>query len=142
MKSIINFISERLQIGGSTKVVTPKKWTDTEIDDLIDKYNGIGMNPQLRSLLNHKTPQSQWTHYQKMEGYMKKGSKPERLVKSIKDKEKLIKRWQCGMDLGWKEAADTFKKEIIDRGYFTEEELMTHVTRLVKANREKYRKIL
>lgn len=139
MKSIIEFINEKLHIGSFKK---PKELTNDEINDILDKYNNIGVNPTLRRELTFKTPTDEATHTNKMEGYMKKGSKPERLVNSIKDKEKLLKRWNVAMDLGWKEAADIFKQAIIDRGYYTDEELMTWICRKVNNDKDKYKVFL
>lgn len=139
MKSIIEFINEKLHIGNFKK---PKELSDDEINDILDKYSNIGVNPDLRRELTFKTPQSEYTNNQKMKSYMDKGSKPERLVNSIKDKEKLLKRWDAAMDLEWKEAADVFKQAIIDRGYYTDEELMTWICRKVKNNKDKYKVFL
>lgn len=131
MKSIIEFINEKLHIGSFKK---PKELSDDEIQDILDKYANIGVNPNLRHDLTSKPTGS---HYMKMEGYKKKGSKPERLVSSIKDKEKLINRWNAAIDLDWKEAEEVFRQAIIDRGYYTDEELMTWICRKVKNNKDK-----
>ena len=77
-----------------------------------------------------------------MKYYMDKGSKPERLVATIKNKEKLVKRWNAAMDLEWVDAANVFKEEIIKRGYYDNSELMSHIVSKVKRNREKYKVFL
>lgn len=134
MKSIIEFINEKLHIGSFKK---PKELSDDEIQDILDKYANIGVNPTLRRELTFKTPQSEYTNEQKMKAYMNKGSKPERLVSSIKDREKLLKRWDAAINLDWKEAEEVFRQAIIDRGYYTDEELMTWICRKVKYNKDK-----
>lgn len=140
MKDLKNILFEKLVINKNTKV--KKELSESEVDDLIEKYKAR-INPTLLSKdLLFKTPQSEHTNRQKMEYYMDKDSKPERLVATIKNKEKLIKRWDAAMDLGWVEAASIFRDEIVKRGYYTYEELMAYIVHRVEVNREKYKVFL
>ena len=143
MKSIISFIQEKLQLSKNTKVKKKKEYSVVELEELAKKYNRNDVSSGLRNDSYYKTPQSKWTNDSKMKAYMDKGSKPERLVASIKNQEKLIKRWVAAMDLDWEEAADVFRKEIVDRGYYTEEELFIFiVVYKVKEDYKKYGKYL
>jgi hypothetical protein len=143
MKSIISFIQEKLQLSKNTKVKKKKEYSVEELEELAKKYNRNDVNSGLKNDIYYKTPQSHWTNDSKMKAYMDKGSKPERLVASIKNQEKLIKRWVAAMDLDWEEAADVFRKEIVDRGYYTEEELFIFiVVYKVKEDYKKYGKYL
>ena len=62
-----------------------------------------------------------------MENYKKKGSNPNRLAKSIKDKTKLINRWHVAININWVDCAVVFRDEIIKRGYATADELDVYV---------------
>ena len=143
MKNIIVFITEGLKIGSQSKVNNFKEYSDAEIDDLLNKYTRNDIPQTLKTDAFYGSPANQYTHVNKMESYMKKGSKPERLVNSIKNQEKLIKRWIAAMDIDWQEAAEVFKDEIIKRKYYTEEELFAYILIYkVKADRDKYKKFL
>lgn len=143
MKNIIAFITEGLKIGSRSKVNNFKEYSDAEIDDLLDKYTRNDIPQQLKNEVYYNGVNNKWNHIKKMEYYHNKGSKPERLVSSIKDKDKLIKRWLAAMDIDWKEAADIFKDEIVKRGYYNDEDLFLFVLIfLVKNNKEKYKKFL
>ena len=139
MKDIKTILLEKLVINKNTKV--KKELSESEIDDLIQRYDhSIGLS--LRNDLRFKTPAADLTNENKMKYYMDKGSKPERLVATIKNKEKLIKRWNAAMDLEWVDAANVFKEEIIKRGYYDNIELMSYIVSKVKRNREKYKVFL
>ena len=143
MKNIITFITEGLKIGSQSKVNNFKEYSDAEIDDLLDKYTRNDVSWSLKMDIFYHGPQEQWNDINKMKSYKDKGSKPEKLVSSIKNQERLIKRWIAAMEIDWKEAADTFKDEIIKRKYYTEEELFVFLLICkVKSNREKYKKFL
>ena len=64
-----------------------------------------------------------WKDDEKMKNYYDKGSKPERLVATIKDKNKLCRRFQSAFKLDWTNAIKVFGDAIVDRGYFTREEI-------------------
>ena len=136
MKDLKCILLEKFIINKNTKV--KKELSESEIDDLIEKY-GHNVDSGLRSDLYYNSPAVYNSHLNKMKGYMDKGSKPERLVATIKNKEKLIKRWDCAMILGWLDAANVFKEEIIKRRYYDNDELMAYIVAKVKGNRDKYK---
>lgn len=69
-------------------------------------------------------------HIAKMKAYFNKRSDPERLVKSIKDNNKLVARWIAAIKIGWEDAISVFGSEVEER------KLLTHVE--VVAYTEKY----
>ena len=143
MRQLVSFIQEKLKIGSKSKVNNFKKYTDDEIDELLKKYSRNDVPQGLKTDIYYKTPGEEWRHREKMEGYYKKGSKPERLVASIKNREKMIKRWDIAMNMEWDDAAEVFKDEIIKRGYYTEDELFAYIVVFkVKSNPDKYKKYL
>ena len=62
-------------------------------------------------------------HVKKMQGYWKKDSNPQRLIKSIDNPDKLINRWLAAIKIGWTYAAEEFEKAIRERGLLTDEEI-------------------
>jgi len=143
MYNFKDFIIEKLHVNKDMKSNKKKEYSDEDIKDLLSKYTRNDIPTGLKNDMSFKTPQSEWTNMEKMEDYYKKGSKPERLVATIKNREKMIKRWIAAMDLEWEEAANVFKDEIIKRGYYTEQELFIFVLVMkVKLNSDKYKKFL
>lgn len=143
MYNLKDFIIEKLHVNKDMKPNKKKEYSDEDIKDLLSKYTRNDIPSGLKNDMFFKTPQSEWTNMEKMEGYYKKGSKPERLVATIKNREKMIKRWIAAMDLEWEEAADVFRDEIIKRGYYTEQDLFIFVLIMrVKSNIDKYKKFL
>jgi hypothetical protein len=61
----------------------------------------------------------QYVDIDKMIDYYNKKSKPERLVKSISDRRKLLARWAIAVMMGWHECADVFEAEIRNRRLLT-----------------------
>ena len=59
----------------------------------------------------------------KMSDYHNKGSKPSRLVATIKDNEKLKRRFAVAVKMGWNEAIDEFGKALVDRNIYSQEEV-------------------
>lgn len=68
-----------------------------------------------------------YNHIQKMKEYMNKGSKPERLIATIKDNTKLLNRWMAAVELKWDDAILAFGQAIEDRNLFTLEELHSYI---------------
>lgn len=139
MKNLKSILLEKLVINKNIKV--KKELSESEVDDLIQRYDH-GIVFSLRRDLQFKSPGAEMTNTNKMKYYMDKGSKPERLVATIKNREKLIKRWDAAMDLEWVDAANVFKEEIIKRGHYANSELMSYIVSKVKSNREKYKVFL
>ena len=139
MKTINQYIIEKFKLNANN---ITKGLSDKEIDALIEKYKGKNINGSLYLDLYTQSPSETSKHLYKMQEYQKKGSKPERLVSSIKNKTKLIGRWNAAMDMGWEDAANVFKQAIIDRGYYTEEDLNQYIIKRMSSNeknREHYK---
>ena len=112
MQSIITFITEKLKIGSQSKVNT-----DKGLRDLSDvKFKAFWE-------ISFKTPSVEHNEWTKVQQYFDKKSNPTRLVNSIKDRAKLVRRWWMFVSLGWEEAGQVFRSEIVKRGYYTEDEL-------------------
>ena len=125
MKSIIKFITEGLKVTGKSKVNNQSNLRDVSGANIGDVSKYIWF----------KSPSEEAGHYNKMDMYFKKGSKPERLANSIKDQKKLMIRWYIAVTMGWLECAVTFRQHIIDRGYADEDQLDNYVlTRYKKLN--------
>jgi len=75
-------------------------------------------------------------HIQKMKDYFNKRSDPERLVKSIKDDDKLVARWIAAMKIDWPEAISCFAYEIAERKLLTKAEVVAYSEKY-KADEEK-----
>lgn len=105
MKSLHDLVYEKLIINNTAKIKS--KENINEIDPAVKN--------RIENLMYEKSPSASHKHMIKMEGYMKKGSKPKILVNTIKDLTKLINRWYCGIQLDWNEAIKTFGDAIIAR---------------------------
>ena len=75
-------------------------------------------------------------HIAKMKAYFDKQSDPERLVKSIKDDNKLVARWIAAIKMGWEEAISVFGHAISDRKLLTKAEIVAY-TEKYKAEDER-----
>ena len=62
-----------------------------------------------------------------MRDYHTRHSKPERLVNSIKDNEKLVRRFAVAVNMKWDEAIDEFGKALVDRGIYKQEEVDKYI---------------
>ena len=122
MRSIVKFINEKLHIGQFKK---EQELSDTEVEDLKDKLKNVNINGLVSDL--SMTDAVKQKHKTKMEGYFNKGSKPDRLVSTIKDKQKLIARWREAIYLEWDQAVKVFTNEIINRNYYTKEQLQKYI---------------
>lgn len=70
--------------------------------------------------------------YAKMEAYHNKGSKPQRLVNSIKDAPKLVRRWATAISMKWDEAINVFGQAIIDRNIWDEGDVVKYLAKTYK----------
>ena len=119
MKSLNSFITEKILINKNTKIKKPDWDPETQYDKTaISKWHNI---------LNYKRPNTEYVDYEKMENYYRKGSIPRRLINSIKNKEKLCKRFNIAIRIHWLEYAEIAKDEIINRGYFTVDEVNSYI---------------
>ena len=116
MKSVFKYIQEKLVIK-KDNYYTAKRELPTSGVDTTEISRAIGI----------QTPAQEKSHYNKMENYKKKGSDPKRLVKSIKDKIKLINRWYVAIVINWIDCAILFRDEIVNRGIATEDELDVYI---------------
>ena len=64
---------------------------------------------------------------QKMSDYRRKGSKPERLIATIKNNDKLAKRFAVACGIGWNDAAYKFGDALVNRGIYTQEEVDAYI---------------
>jgi len=116
MQTIVTFITEKLKIGSQSKINT-----DKGLRDLSDVEDGHFFE------LHYKSPSEESRDWAKAEEYFNKKSKPERLVNSIKDRNKLVRRWFIYVALGWEDAYQVFRSEIVKRSYYTEDELDKYI---------------
>lgn len=127
INNIMNNIKEYIQ----EKLIVNKNVKQRESRDLSKVvYNNVSRE------IHFKSPVEEHTHYNKMEAYKKKGSNPQRLVNSIKNKQKLIIRWWVAVMEDWLDCALVFRDEIVKRGYATEDELDAYM--LNQYNRYKH----
>lgn len=68
----------------------------------------------------------------KMKEYQRKGSKPLRLVNTIKDSEKLKRRFAVAVTMKWQEAIREFGKALVSRGIFSQEVVDAYVDKYMK----------
>lgn len=99
MKNLINFIAEKLHISKDLKPV--------DYSTVKDIY----------------PPYPEANDEKKMKYYHDKGSDPKRLTATIKDRGKLERRFRQAMIMGWHEATDEFARAIVERGYYTQDEI-------------------
>lgn len=67
------------------------------------------------------------TDTEKMNEYRRKGSKPSRLVSTIKDSEKLKRRFAVACNMKWNEAVNEFGKALVSRKIFTQEQVDAYI---------------
>ena len=112
MKNLIKYISEKLVIDKEIKVEKPVEKDFSNVRDISFWPEGIDI--------------------QKMNDYHAKGSKPERLVNSIKDNEKLGRRFAVAVKMGWQEAIEKFGKALVDRKCYTQDEIDKYISKRKK----------
>ena len=126
MKNLKEIIQEKLVINKNLK----SQIQEINQEDL-PKYSR-DLEQKISSYLWFKG-NNLYSHMEKMESYMNKGSKPERLIKSIKDDKKLFNRWFAAIKLNWVEAYKEFGKALEDRGVFTLPELHSFILNRYKS---------
>ena len=118
MKALFDFIVEKLSINKNTIV-------DDETH--VTKTTTTGASIKLP-----KIPLPKPEDNRKMKVYHDKNSKPRILVNTIKDKDKLLRRFGVAVDMDWKEAIKEFGNAIVARGYFTREEIDAFINKYAK----------
>lgn len=64
---------------------------------------------------------------EKMRYYHGKGSKPQTLVNTIKDGDKLRRRFAVAVDMKWTEAIEKFGDALVNRGIYKREEVDKYI---------------
>ena len=116
MKSVFKYIQEKLVIKKDNYYTATRELPTSGVD-----------TTEISRTIGTQSPSKEHTHYEKMKSYKNKGSNPNRLAKSIKDKTKLINRWHVAININWVDCAVVFRDEIINRGYATADELDVYV---------------
>lgn len=117
MKSINNYIIEKFKITSDIKA--------EKVQSLIEKAENFDVTKDNK--VYWEWPDNR--DIEKMKSYMNKGSKPERLVNSIKDNDKLQRRFRVAVELKWEDAINVFGQAIIDRNIHTEEAVLYYIKR-------------
>jgi len=130
MKNFKSFILEKLQKINSKNSPDISKKRKLDTSNIRNAYYKV---------IPYTTtnPRNESMHYNKMHSYKDKGSKPERLINSIKTKEKLIMRWYVAIIIGWTDCALAFRDAIIDRGYLDADTLDLYILDRLKIFRGK-----
>lgn len=126
MKNLIYYITERLKISKDDKVkdIQLRDLSKVDIRNIFSEcFWDYPNRDRIRD--NHQ-----------MEEYYNKGSKPKVLVNSIKRKDKLVRRCKLAIIMNWEDYYDTARQAIIDRGYYSADELDGWVYNLFKASKD------
>ena len=119
MINLSNYILEKFKLNS--------KNVEHEVKDNELNFHEVDIPHKLELDLTYKTAGDEQTHSNKMKAYHDKGSNPDRLVQSIKNEEKLLKRWLLTIKFDWEKAFIVFRDAIIKRGYFTKDELYSYI---------------
>ena len=117
MKNLINYIQEGLKVSSKSKFGKKSEPIDYSKVNT-SKISHVFMGCKYADMLRNQ---------RKMKEYFDKKSNPQRLVKSIRDQEKLVIRWRLAIELGWPDCAVEFRNAIIDRKIFDEMTLNAYV---------------
>ena len=118
---IEQLISEKILINKNTEV--ENRYSEWDPNTQYDKdavYSWI-------KILRYTSPNAEYNDYEKMKNYYRKGSNPRRLINSIKNKEKLCKRFDIAIHIHWLEYAEIAKDEILARKYFNKDQINTYI---------------
>lgn len=107
MKNLKDILVEKLNIKDINLSKSPKLIPYEDYNSSIKQF--------FYELKFSKTPTIEYQDKQKMEQYRKKGSNPNRLVNSIKDNNKLVRRWLAAVFMEWDDAIKVFGNEIDKR---------------------------
>ena len=104
MKNLIKYLTEKLHLDSDIKISdTPTK----KVDAPYIYPEAIDIN--------------------KMNGYRAKGSKPERLIATIKDNGKLKRRFAAAVRLDWRDAVNKFGDALVNRGIYSREQVDAYI---------------
>jgi len=119
MKNLFTYITEKFIINKNTK-------TDNQPIQAPDKIS-IEKNKLFIDIRNQKDSLL-YLDKKKLEQYYLKKSNPVRLIKSIKDQWKLLRRFYLSIfACKWPEYAIEAKKQLIIRGYYTRQEVEDYI---------------
>ena len=125
MKTLKEIVLEKLILNKSSK--------KHEAEQLEPIDRNVEIN--IRNAIWDRNPSASYKHHEKMEGYMKKGSDPKRLIATIKDDKKLINRWYAAIDLEWDDAILSFGDAVSKRLGFKLTELHQYIYKLYTQSR-------
>jgi len=77
-------------------------------------------------------PADEWKDREKMQAYHDKGSKPSRLISTIKDNDKLFRRFCAAVRMKWEDAINDFGQALIDRNIYKEEDIIKYISSYYK----------
>lgn len=72
-------------------------------------------------------PEDELKDREKMQAYHDKGSKPSRLISTIKDNDKLFRRFCAAVRMKWEDAINDFGQALIDRNIYKEEDIIKYI---------------
>jgi len=127
MNNLSKYIIEKLHINKDTKVDNREL-----LDKALDEEYIKNIPSIIKTVMNRKGITTEASDWPKMQAYYKKGSKPERLVNSIKDTQKLLHRFATAIDMKWNDAVNVFGHAIIDRNIWDEDEVIYYISRRYK----------
>lgn len=136
MKHLNELIFERLKLTKNTKL------EEIKLRDL----SNITVPYDLILRFSYRRISEERSNKDKMQKYYDKGSKPRILANSIQDPTKLIRRWLIAIFMNWEECYDVFRREIINRGLYSEDQLDAYILKRYNmncyGNKEYYEKYL
>lgn len=121
MINIAQYILEKFKIS---------KDVDSSLKTLTEKAS----DEEYVKSLNAKSlwPADDWKDRDKMKAYHDKGSKPSRLISTIKDNDKLFRRFCAAVRMKWEDAINDFGQALIDRNIYKEEDIIKYISQFYK----------
>lgn len=122
MRNLDKYIIEKLQLNKDIKV-------EGSIMELAQDENYISTlnSKNILRIPFAKNYSEEIRDKEKMTEYKNKGSKPERLVNSIKDYAKLLRRFKIAINMKWYDCVEVFGNAIIERGYASKEAVCIYI---------------
>lgn len=131
MKHINIFLTEKLTLN-KTAQADATLLELAQDKDFIDNIKSQNIKP-LR-IPYPKVPSEGWRDEGKMQVYFKKGSKPTVLANSIKDNNKLLRRFSIAVKMKWDECIEVFGEAIISRKVYSDENLKEEIILYIAQN--------
>ena len=127
MINIVSYLTEKFKISANTP-------TDTLVAKAYSFDNDKYKEVTFKSAKNFYPDSPVRADYDKMHDYFSKGSKPIRLVNSIKDRSKLERRFSVAIEMGWDDAINEFGKALIEREKYDENSIIAYIYKRFKGN--------